>query len=108
MTTLQQFQRLIIIAGIFLSSGHIISAQTSDQNAALIDVTFTVYALKRPEGLHYLNPDQQSGTALQFYSNSRSPAYTYRGRNPIIFYKESPAPTADDPAAVHREKSRLH
>jgi hypothetical protein len=41
---------------------------------------------------------------LKFYSSVRSEEYQYEGVNPIIFFKETPAPTADDPNAIQRTK----
>lgn len=37
---------------------------------------------------------------LDFKTSGRSRAYPYEGPNPLVFFEENPAPTADDPAAM--------
>jgi len=67
-------------------------------------VNFSVFSLKRLSDIHYLLGDRTVGAPLTFYSSARSPIYTYEGLNPIVFYRETPAPTDLDPNAVKRTK----
>lgn len=67
-------------------------------------VNFSVFSLKRLSDIHYLMGDRTVGAPLTFYSSARSPVYTYEGLNPIVFYRETPAPTDLDPNALKRTK----
>lgn len=67
-------------------------------------VNFSVFSLKRLSDIHYLLGDRTGAAPLTFYSSDRSPIYTYEGLNPIVFYRETPAPTDLDPNAVKRTK----
>ena len=69
-----------------------------------IKAEFTVYSLNRLENLNYLNGDRMGGTPLEFFSSARSPVYEYEGLNPIVFFRETPAPTPEDPNGIQREK----
>ena len=71
---------------------------------APVRVNFSVFSLKRLSDIHYLFGDHTGGAPLTFYSSDRSPVYTYEGLNPIVFYRETPAPTDLDPNAVKRKK----
>ena len=70
----------------------------------LLSVNFSVFSLERLSNIHYLFGDRTRGAPLTFYSSDRSPVYTYEGLNPIVFYRETPAPTELDPKAVKRKK----
>jgi len=64
-------------------------------------VRFSVYSLTRPEGLRYF--DGEDSREIEFFSSSRSDVYDYEGNGTIYFFRESPAPTEEDPAAVTRD-----
>lgn len=78
------------------------SASRAEENS--LRVNFSVFSLKRLSDIHYLLGDRIGAAPLTFYSSDRSPIYTYEGLNPIVFYRETPAPTDLDPNAVKRTK----
>lgn len=78
------------------------SKSVAEEN--ILRVNFTVFSFKRLSGLHYLKGDLSDGVPLKFYSSDRSPMYTFEGQNPIIFFRETPAPTDIDPNAIKRVK----
>ena len=69
-----------------------------------VRVNFSVFSLMRLSDIHYFLGDRTGGAPLTFYSSDRSPVYTYEGLNPIVFYRETPAPTDLDPNVVKRTK----
>ncbi len=48
--------------------------------------TFTVFARHRPAGLQFLPAVKKAPQALEFFGNTRSPLYTYRGGTQVPFY----------------------
>lgn len=80
-----------------------INAQESTEEP-IIKAEFTVYSLNRPQGLKFIHGDRKGASALEFFSSARSRLYEYEGPNPIIFFRETPAPTVEDPNAVDRTK----
>ena len=80
----------------------VLSAQAEE--APIINVDFTVYSMQRLKALHFLHGDRAESSPLTFYSSARSEKYQYEGVNPIIFFKETPAPTPENPDAVTRNK----
>ena len=80
-----------------------IKAQESTEEP-IIKAEFTVYSLKRLQGLKFIHGDRKGASALEFFSSARSRLYEYEGPNPIIFFRETPAPTIEDPNAVNRTK----
>ena len=80
-----------------------INAQESTEQP-IIKAEFTVYSLKRLQGLKFIHGDRKGASALEFFSSARSRLYEYEGPNPIIFFRETPAPTIEDPNAVNRTK----
>ena len=82
----------------------VISAQESTEEEPIIKAEFTVYSLKRLQDLKFLRGDRKGASALEFFSSARSKLYEYEGPNPIIFFREAPAPTIEDPNAVNRTK----
>ena len=81
-----------------------IKAQEPKEEEPIIKAGFTVYSLKRLQNLKFLHGDRKGASALEFFSSARSRLYEYEGPNPIIFFRESPAPTIEDPNAVNRTK----
>ena len=81
-----------------------IDAQESPEEEPTIEAKFTVYSLKRLKELEFLHGDRKESSELEFFSSARSPIYEYKGPNPIIFFRETPAPTDEDPNAVSRTK----
>lgn len=77
---------------------------TIDEKESLLRVNFSVFSFKRLSGLHYLKGDLSKGVPLKFYTSDRSPIYKYEGQNPIVFFRETLAPTELDPNAVERVK----
>lgn len=93
------------IALTFLFSTSYINGQSkNDEEESILRVNFSVFSFKRLSGLHYLKGDLSDGVPLKFYSSDRSPMYTFEGQNPIIFFRETPAPTDIDPNAIKRLK----
>ena len=80
-----------------------INAQESTEEP-IIKAEFTVYSLKRLQDLKFIHGDRKGASALEFFSSARSKLYEYEGPNPIIFFRETPAPTIEDPNAVNRTK----
>jgi hypothetical protein len=80
-----------------------INAQESTEEP-IIKAEFTVYSLKRLKDLKFIHGDRKGASALKFLSSARSKLYEYEGPNPIIFFRETPAPTIEDPNAVNRTK----
>ena len=80
-----------------------INAQESTEQP-IIKVEFTVYSLERLQNLKFIHGDREGASALKFFSSARSSLYEYEGPNPIIFFRETPAPTVEDPNAVNRAK----
>jgi hypothetical protein len=80
-----------------------INAQESTEQP-IIKAEFTVYSLERLQDLKFIHGDREGATALEFFSSARSRLYEYEGPNPIIFFRETPAPTIEDPNAVNRTK----
>ena len=80
-----------------------INAQESTEQP-IIKVEFTVYSLERLQDLKFIHGDRKGASALEFFSSARSSLYEYEGPNPIIFFRETPAPTIEDPKAVNRTK----
>lgn len=93
----------LLIAGITLPSFGL-RAQVGTAEVPTIKAEFTVYSLKRIEDLKFIHGDRKGASPLEFFSSARSPIYEYEGPNPIIFFRESPAPTVEDPYAVKRTK----
>lgn len=90
---------------IMLLSVSPINAQSASKGEETpVRVNFSVFSLKRLSDIHYLLGDRTGGAPLTLYSSDRSPVYTYEGLNPIVFYRETPAPTDQDPNAVKRTK----
>mgnify|MGYP001387507881 CR=1 FL=1 len=81
-----------------------INAQESTEEEPIIKAEFTAYSLKRLQGLKFIHGDRKGASALEFFSSARSKLYEYEGPNPIIFFRETPAPTIEDPNAVNRTK----
>jgi len=81
-----------------------INAQEPAEEEPTIKAKFTVYSLKRLQDLKFIHGDQKGASALEFFSSARSKLYEYEGPNPIIFFRETPAPTIEDPNAVYRTK----
>ena len=81
-----------------------INAQEPKKEEPIIKADFTVYSLKRLQDLKFIHGDKKGASALEFFSSARSRLYEYEGPNPIIFFRESPAPTIEDPNAVNRTK----
>lgn len=79
-------------------------AQDATKEEPIIEADFTVYSLKRLKDLKFLHGDRKEASALEFFSSARSKPYEYKGPNPIIFFRETPAPTIEDPNAVKRTK----
>jgi hypothetical protein len=79
-------------------------AQESAEEEPIIKAEFTVYSLKRLQDLKFIHGDRKGASALEFFSSARSRLYEYEGPNPIIFIRETPAPTIEDPNAVNRSK----
>ena len=82
----------------------VVNAQESNEEQPIIKAEFTVYSLKRLQGLKFIHGDRKGASALEFFSSARSRLYEYEGPNPIIFFRETPAPTIEDPNAVNRTK----
>ena len=81
-----------------------VNAQESTEEEPIIKAEFTVYSLKRLQDLKFIHGDRKGASALEFFSSARSKLYEYEGPNPIIFIRETPAPTIEDPNAVNRTK----
>ena len=81
-----------------------IKAQEPKEEEPIIKAGFTVYSLKRLQNLKFLHGDRKGASSLEFFSSARSKLYEYEGPNPIIFFRETPAPTIEDPNAVNRTK----
>ena len=81
-----------------------VNAQEPKEEEPTIKADFTVYSLKRLQDLKFLHGDRSGASALEFFSSARSKLYEYEGPNPIIFFRETPAPTIEDPNAVNRTK----
>jgi hypothetical protein len=81
-----------------------VNAQESAEEQPIIKAEFTVYSLERLKDLKFLHGDRKGASALKFFSSARSSLYEYEGPNPIIFFRETPAPTLEDPNAVNRKK----
>ena len=72
-------------------------ASGQDDEPITHNYTFSVYALKKIQGLYYdtYSVDSLSqreclktvSIPLRFYTVSRSPSYDYKGPNPIVFYR---------------------
>ena len=90
---------LTLLFGVSLLKG-----QSTNKEESLLRVNFSVFSFQRLSGLHYLKGDLSTGVPLKFYSSDRSPAYNYEGQNPIVFFRETLAPTEMDPYAVKRVK----
>lgn len=91
---------LALLFGVSLLGGQ----STIDEKESLLRVNFSVFSFKRLSGLHYLKGDLNKGIPLKFYTSDRSPVYKYEGQNPIVFFRETLAPTELDPNAVERVK----
>lgn len=78
--------------------------QEPKEEEPIIKAEFTVYSLKRLQNLKFLHGDRKGASTLEFFSSARSRLYEYEGPNPIIFFRETPAPTIEDPNAVNRTK----
>ena len=81
-----------------------VNAQEPTEEVPIIKADFTVYSLKRLKDLKFIHGDKQGASALEFFSSAKSKLYEYEGPNPIIFFRETPAPTKEDPNAVNRTK----
>ena len=81
-----------------------VNAQESTEEEPIIKAEFTVYSLKRLQDLKFIHGDRKGASALEFFSSARSKLYEYEGPSPIIFFRETPAPTIEDPSAVNRKK----
>ncbi|MGJ8638916.1 MAG: hypothetical protein ACSHYA_05945 [Opitutaceae bacterium] len=93
---------LLLTAAVFICP-----AETYGQTAKeepIIRAEFTTYSLRRLKDIKYLPSPEGSSEAIKFFSSARSAVYEYEGTNPIIFFREFPAPTIEDPNAVRREK----
>ena len=82
----------------------VINAQETKKEEPIIKADFTVYSLKRLQDLKFIHGDRQGASELEFFSSARSRLYEYEGPNPIIFFRETPAPTVEDPNAIDRTK----
>ncbi len=80
----------------------LLNAQNGAEEQPIIKADFTVYSLERLSGLNYLQGDRVTGTAINFFSSSRSPVYEYEGVNPIVFFTEEADPTAVDTGGIRR------
>jgi len=81
-----------------------VNAQGSTEEEPIIKAEFTVYSLTRLQGLKFIHGDRKGASALEFFSSARSKPHEYEGPNPIIFFRERPAPTIEDSSAVKRTK----
>ena len=99
---LHKFRHFITLVAISMATS-ITDAALPDEKP-IIKADFTVYSLKRLNGLKFLPSAGEDSHAINFYSSARSPIYKYVGTNPIVFFRESPAPTPENPEAVKREK----
>ena len=93
-----------LLALIFTLSIQPLALSAQIEEDPILRADFTVYSLKRPSDISFINGDRKSATPVTFYSSSRSEKYTYEGPNPIIFFKETPAPTETDTYPVQRKK----
>ena len=91
---------LTLLFGASLLNGQ--SKNNDEEN--LLRVNFSVFSFERLNGLLYMKGDLSAGVPLKFYSSDRSPVYNYEGQNPIVFFRETLAPTEIDPNAVKRVK----
>ena len=76
---------LIPILAIFFA----ILTPSPAQNAPKLDVlTFSVFARQRQMGLQFLPAAKQAPQSLEFFGNTRSPHYKYKGGSRVPFYDE--------------------
>ena len=96
---------LLQIVSIFLFGASLLNGQSKNKDEeSLLRVNFSVFSFERLSGVNYLEGDLSAGVPLKFYSSDRSPIYNYEGQNPIVFFRETLAPTEIDPSAVKRVK----
>ena len=95
---------LIAVATLFISETMAFGQSLNNAEEIPIRVNFSVFAFDRLSDIHFISGDRAGGSPLTFYSSDRSPVYTYEGLNPIVFYRETPAPTDLDAKAVKRIK----
>ena len=90
----------LVLLGCSGGSGAGALAQPSEV-PEMLDLNFSVYSFQRLKGLNFLNPHAQV-EKLSFFSSSRSPRHHYSGPNPIVFFRETPEPSPQNPSAVRR------
>ena len=93
-----------LVFGIATATSTGVNAQESTGEEPIIKAEFTVYSLKRLQDIKFIHGDKKGASELEFFSSARSKLYEYEGPNPIIFFRETPAPTMEDPNAVNRTK----
>lgn len=103
MRTIAQ-HRLYIFINVVILTLLTSSAWSQEAEENIVRVSFSVYSIERLEGIKFLHGDKLGATDITFYSSARSQTYEYIGPNPIIFYREVPAPTAEFPERVQRTK----
>ena len=91
-----------VAVGLTISTARINAQESTEE--PIIKAEFTVYSLKRLKDLKFIHGDRKGASALEFLSSARSKPYVYEGPNPIIFFRETPAPTIEDPNAANRTK----
>tara|TARA_Y200000002_G_scaffold255092_1_gene211556 strand:+ start:3136 stop:3903 length:768 start_codon:yes stop_codon:yes gene_type:complete len=97
-------RNLVGLITLLFSIASLNAQSTANAEETPLRVNFSVFSLKHLSDIHYLLGDRTVGAPLTFYSSDRSSVYTYEGLNPIVFYRETPAPTELDPDAVKRKK----
>ena len=93
-----------VLAQLCLVLGSAFSAMAQIDEEPIVKAEFTVYSLHRLSDLHFVDGDRKGSSPLTFYSSARSNTYEYEGINPIIFFREDPSPTTENPTAVKRVK----
>ena len=91
--------QFLIFCCLFLSVLRpVLVAQDKEES---ISARFTVYSLKRLEGIRFF--DGEESREIEFYSSSRSPVYKYEGTGVIYFYRENQLRSLDNEGFVQRE-----
>ena len=75
----------VLVLGCFLPLMQGQGARPSD--AAVESLTFTVFARNRQMGLQFLPSEKVPPQGVEFFGNTRSPVYTYRGGASVPFYE---------------------
>lgn len=77
----------LLLLGVFAPS--LMRAQTQGvrpAGAGAESLTFTVFARNRQAGLQFLPAEKVAPQTVEFFGNTRSPVYTYRGGASVPFY----------------------